>query len=160
MIERIPPLELTTPESAEIDVDFSVIVLEGAGVDRERTADGLLHRLERAFGLVGHGHAQTEHAVVALCREDEIVLAVFLHDIVVPHLFLCPGHVFHVENHAVVGGIVVLHVVPRQHVVVFHLEVSAVVVEAFAGIPVVAGVDIEAVVEHVGRWVGHIVTWE
>ena len=59
-----------------------------------------------------------------------------------------------------VGGIVVFDISPRQHVVVFHLEVATVVVEALAGIPVVAGIDIQTAVKHIGCGISHIVTRE
>ena len=101
-----------------------------------------------------------EHTVITLGREDEVVLAVLLNDIVIPHLLLGPLHVLHVENHTVVGSVIVLNIVPRQHVVVLHLEVATVIVETFAGIPVMTGVDIQASVEHIGRGVCHIIAWK
>ena len=158
--QRAPPLQLSAPETAEETVDLTIVVLEDAGVDGERAADGLILRYERAFGLVGHGHAEVEHAVVTLGREDEVVLAVLLDDVVVPHLLLGPLHLINVEDDAVIGSLVVLDVIPRKHVVVAHLEVTAVVVETLAGVPVVAGVDVQASVKHIGRGVGHIVIGE
>ena len=49
-----------------------------------------------------------------------------------------------------VSHFAILDVIPRQHVVVLHLEVATVVVEALAGIPVVRGIDIQATVKHIG----------
>ena len=158
--QRAPPLQLSAPESAEVAVDLSVVVLEHTGIDGERAANGMFLRNERTFGLVGNGYTEVEHAVVAFRGEDEIVLAVLLDDVVIPHLLLCPGHLVDIENHTMIGGLVVLDVVPRQHVVVAHLEMSAVVVETFAGIPVVAGIYIEPSVEHVGRRISHIIARE
>ena len=158
--ERLSPLELSAPESAEVAVDATVVVFEDAGVDGERAAYGLVLWYERALRTVGHGHAEAEDAVVAFGGEDEIVLAVLLDDIIVPHLFLGPFHLVDVEDDTVVGRLVLLDIAERQDMVVAHLKVSAVVVEALAGVPVVAGVDIEAAVEHVGRGVGHIVVRE
>ena len=33
--QRVPPLQLTAPESSEVAVDLTVVILEYAGVDRE-----------------------------------------------------------------------------------------------------------------------------
>ena len=37
--QRMPPLELSAPESTEVTVDLAVVILEHAGIDRERAAD-------------------------------------------------------------------------------------------------------------------------
>ena len=39
-------------------------------------------------------------------------------------------------------------------------EVTAIIVEAFAAIPVMRWVNIQATVKHIGRWVCHIILWE
>ena len=160
VVDRMPPLQLTTPKTAEEAVDLTVVVLKYTGIDGERATDGSLLRNERALRLVGNGHTEVEHTVIALSGEDEVVLAILLDDVVVPHLLLCPLHLVDIKNHTVVGSFVVLNIIPRQHVIVAHLEVSAIIVEALASIPVMAGVDVQASVEHVGRWVSHIVTRE
>ena len=63
--QRTPPLELTAPETTEIAIDLAVVILEHAGVDGERAANGLGLRNERTFGLVGNSHTEVEHAVIA-----------------------------------------------------------------------------------------------
>ena len=113
MIKRTSPLQLSAPESSEVAIDLTVVVLEHTGVNGERATDGKFLGDERAFGLVGHGYAQTEHAAVLFGREDEVVLAVFLDDVVVPHLFLGPGHIFHVEDDTMVGNFAIFNIVPR-----------------------------------------------
>ena len=120
----------------------------------------MLLRDERAFWTVGDGHAEVELTVIVLGREDEIVLAVLLHDIAVPHLALHPGHLVLVEDDAVVGHGAVLKVIEGEHVVVAHLEVAAVVVEYVLTLAVVARINVELAVKHVGCGVSHIVTGE
>ena len=154
------PLQLTTPDATKIAVDLVVVVLEDAGVDAIGTNDGCGLRDEGTFGFVGHGHAKVEDTGVVLSGEDEIVLAVFLHHVIVPHLLLCPGHLIDIEDHAMVGDLTAHHVVHRQHVVVAHLEMATVVIETLAAVPVMAGIDIHAAVEHIGRGVGHIILRE
>ena len=62
-----------------------------------------------------------------------MVLAVDLHDIVVPHLLLSPGHILDIEDLAAVRDVGFHRVaVDAQHVVVLHLEVTAVVVEGLS----------------------------
>jgi len=148
LARRLVPLELTAPETAEVAVDLSVVVLEDTGVDAERAADGVFLRDEGALGALGDGHAQVEDAVVVLGREDEVVAAVLLHDIAVPHLLLGPRHLIHVEHDAVVGDRGCQGVALQgENMVVAHLEVAAVIVEGSTGLDVVRGVDVQTVVE-------------
>ena len=110
----------------------------------------MLLRYEGAFRTVGNGHAEVEDAVVVLGREDEVVFAVLLDDVVVPHLLLGPCHILHVEDNAMISSFTVLNIIERQYVVVLHLEVSAIVVESGTSLPVVAGIDVELTVKHIG----------
>ena len=113
---------------------------------------------EWPFGTLAGGYAQVEDTVVVLSREYEVVAAVLLHHIVVPHLLLSPGHLVHIEDDTVIGDFGFEGITrKRKHVVVAHLEVSAVVVEGCSRLDVVRGVDVEAVAKHVDRRVGHIV---
>ena len=91
-----------------------------------------------------------EHTVIVFCREDEEILAVLFNDVIVPHLLLCPGYILYVQNYSVVGSFTILHVVERQHVVVFHLEVASVIVEGMSCLSVVRGVDIQFAVKNIG----------
>ena len=152
------PLQLSTPQSTIVAIHLSIVVLEHTGIDAVGTTDGMLLSNERTLGTVGNSHAEMEHAIIVLGREDEVVLAVLLDDIAVPHLLLGPFHILHIENHTVVGGIAVLHIIERQHMVVLHLEVATVIVEGCTCLPVVRGVDVELAVKHMGRRIGHIVT--
>ena len=65
-----------------------------------------------------------------------------------------------VEDNAMIGDGTCLDIVERQHVVVAHLEVSAVVVEHVVALAVVRGIDVELAVKHFGRRVGHIIAGE
>jgi hypothetical protein len=49
---------------------------------------------------------------------------------------------FDTEDYAMVGGGIPLYVIKRQDMVVLHLEVTAIVVEALTTVPVVARIDI------------------
>ena len=91
-----------------------------------------------------------EHTIIVLGREDEVVLAVLLYTVVVPHLFLCPFHLLYIEDDTMVCDIALFQVFERQHMVVFHLEVSSVIVEGMSSLTVVAGVDIQLAVKHIG----------
>ena len=148
LARRLVPLELTAPETAEVAVDLPVVVLEDTGVDAEGAADGVLLRDEGALGALGDGHAQVENAIVVLGREDEVVAAVLLHDIAVPHLLLGPRNLVHVEHNAVVGDRGCQGVsLQGENMVVAHLEMAAVIVEGSTGLDVVRGVDVQTVVE-------------
>ena len=113
MLDGTIPLQLSAPETTEVGVDLSVVVLEHAGVDGERAADGVLLGNERALRTVGNGYAEVEYAIVVLGREDEVVLAILFDDVIVPHLLLGPCHILHVEDDAVVGGFAVFNIIPR-----------------------------------------------
>ena len=112
VVQRTAPLQLSTPESTEVAVYLSIVVLKHTRVDGERATDREFLRNERTFGLVCHSNAKTEHTTVFLCREDEIVLAVLLNDIVVPHLLLSPWHVLNIEDNTVVGNFAIFNIVP------------------------------------------------
>ena len=145
------PLQLSAPDTTEVDIDSTIVVLEDTRVDAVGLADRVGLRDERTFGSVGDGHTQAEDTIVVLCRKDQMVLAVDLHDIVIPHLLLRPGHVLDVEDLSAVGDVGFHRVaVDAQHVVVLHLEVTTVVVEGRTAVPVVGRVDIDLVVKHMG----------
>ena len=156
--KRLPPLELSAPETAKIGVDGAVVVLEDAGIDGERATDGLRLRNEGSFGLVGNSHAKTEHAVVTLAGEYVVVFAVFLHYVAVPQLFFSPRHILHVEDYAMVVDLAGHRVaVNGESVVVLHLEVSAVVVLFGVSLPVVGRIDENLAVENMNGRVCHVV---
>ena len=110
----------------------------------------MLLRNERTLRTVGNGYAEVEYAIVVLSREDEVVLAILFDDVIVPHLLFGPCHILHVEDDAVIGGFAVFNIIPRQHVVVLHLEVTAIIVESSTSLPVVAGIDEQFAVKHIG----------
>ena len=94
-------------------------------------------RNERSLGLVCHGDSEVKYAGVVLGGEDEVVFAVFLHDVVVPHLLFCPGHLVDIEDDTVVGHLAFHDILHGKYVIVAHLEMTAVVVETLAAVPVV-----------------------
>jgi hypothetical protein len=110
--QRMPPLELSTPETSEVTIYLSVVILKHTGIDRERTTNRLVHRLERTFGLVSHSNTQTEDTVKGFCREDQIVLTILLNTVIVPHLLLSPGHLLHIEDYTMISSLVVLYIIP------------------------------------------------
>ena len=150
VIERAPPLQLSTPEAAEVAVNLSIVILEHAGVDGEGATDGLCLRYEGTFRLISNSYAKVENTVIAFGREDEVVFSILLDNIIVPHLLLGPGHILDIKNHTMVGDLTILQIVEGEHMVVLHLEVSTIIVETLSGIPVVAGIDIELTVKHIG----------
>ena len=118
----------------------------------------MLLRNKRTFGTLGNGNAQMEDTAKVLCREDEVIAAVLLNDIVVPHLLLSPRHLVHVENQAVVCDVGFERIARKgQHMVVAHLEMSAVVVEGSTCLDVMRRVDKESFTKDMDRRVGHIV---
>ena len=142
------PLQLAAPDTTKVGVNLAVIVLEDAGVNGVGTTDRVGQRLEWAFGSIGYSHAQAHATIIVLAAEHQVILAVQLHDIAVPQLFLTPGNVFHAKYLAMVGYLAVHYVIERQHVVVFHLEMSAVIVETLTAIPVVGRIDVETVTKY------------
>ena len=100
-------------------------------------------------------------AIVVLCREDEVVAPVLLHYVVVPHLLLCPGHLIDIEYHTIVGDIGFEGIAREgQRMIVAHLEVSAIIIEGSPRFAVMRRVNIQAVIKHMDRRVGHIIGWE
>jgi hypothetical protein len=154
------PLQLTAPQTSVVAEDTAVIVLENARVDAVGTTDGIFLWNEWAFWLVGNGYTQVEFSIIILGREDEIVFAILFYYVAVPHLLLHPRHLVLVEDNAMVGNRTVLDIFEREDVVVTHLEVAAIIVEDIVALAVVAGVDVQLIVKHMSRRVGHIVTGE
>ena len=135
------------------------VVMPKAGLTM---VEGTISEWKMAEGAaVNKGDAKMEDSVVVLGREDEVVAAVLLHHIVVPHLLLGPGHLVNIENDTMIGDRGFERIAgKREHVVVAHLEVSAVVIEGCACFDVVRGIDVQLVVKHVDRRIGHVITGE
>ena len=107
----VVPLQLSAPDAAEEGVHRSVVVLEQTRVDGIGAADGVGLRYERSLGSVGDGDAEAEHTIVVFSAVEQVVTAVFLHDVVVPQLLLSPWHVLHAQDDTVVGDVAVHDVV-------------------------------------------------
>ena len=107
-----------------VEVGIPVGGQQAAGVDAEHALDGLFLRGEGAVGAVRHGDAHGEAAAFpGRIREVEIVLSAALHAVRRPHgiaLRVAPGHVFLVQDHAMVRP--VHEVLGREAVVVRHAE--------------------------------------
>ena len=108
---------------------------------------------ERALRLIGDSHTKMEHTVVVLGRENEVILAIFLDDIIVPHLFLGPLHLIHMKNHAVIGNLTIFNILHRNDMIVFHLEMTAIIVEGSTCLPVMRGIYIEFAIKYISRGV-------
>ena len=158
LLRSLIPLELTAPETAEVAIDLAVIVLEHAGVDRERTTDGVLLRNKRTLGPVGDGYTKMEYTVIVLSREDQVVLAVFLDDIIVPHQLLGPSDLIYIENLTIICHLAVFHVFHGNHVIVLHLEVTAIIIEGSTSLPVMRRIDEQFSVKNIGRRICIIIT--
>ena len=122
-------LKLSAPKSAEIYINRAVIILEDTRVYRVRSANVVGLRLKRTFRSVCNSHSKVEHIVLVLCAEDKIILTVFLNDIIVPQLSACPWNILQVENLATVGSLFVLNISERERMIVFHFEMTAVVIK-------------------------------
>ena len=57
-------LELSTPNTAKVEVCFSIFVNERCGVDREGFGDGFGIGSEWTLGLVGNGYTDLEDTCV------------------------------------------------------------------------------------------------
>jgi hypothetical protein len=89
-------------------------------------------------------------------REVEVVAAVLaLRAVGGPHLLVDPGHVLGADGDAVVRHLAAL-LGEREDVVVDHVVLVALVVEAEVVLAVVAGVDVDLAVEDVRRRVGRV----
>lgn len=150
-------LQLSAPEAAEVHVIVTVTVIQYGGVYAVTTAHRVGLRDEWSFGTVADGNTDTEDVVLVFQGEVHIVFSVFLGYIAVPELASRPGDVFGGEHEAVVGDFSVHRVVGGEDVIVFHVEVVAVVIFGDAAFPVVRRVDVKAVVEYVNGGVCHII---
>lgn len=148
-------LQLAAPQAAKVQVGLPVAVDEGRGVDAEATADGVRVRHEWTLGRVGHGDANAEDGVLVARGEVEVVLSVLAGGVGGPELLGNPGDVLGLEHDAVVDyGVGGVQGRGAEDVVVSHVVLVAIVIELDAGVTVVRGVDVDAVVEDVGRGVG------
>ena len=56
-----------------------------------------------------------------------------------------------------VGHLAFHYIVEREHMIVFHLEMTAVVIKGSATVPVVRGVNVKPPVKHPCGRIGHVV---
>ena len=59
-----------------------------------------------------------------------------------------------------IGDIAILDIVEREHMIILHLEMAAIIVECSACLPVVRRINVKPAVKHIGRGVCHIITRE
>ncbi|OSS50698.1 hypothetical protein B5807_04694 [Epicoccum nigrum] len=155
LVERpcCPVLQLAAPDAAKEEVRAAVVVDERRRVDAEAALDVVGLGLERALGLVADGHTHTEDTFLVARGEVEVVFPVLGRGVWGPELFRDPGHVFLLENYAVVchGPADLFH---AEDVVVGHVVLVAIVVVLDVGLTVVGRVDVELAVKDVRRGVG------
>ncbi len=155
-------LELSAPDAAEVEVLLAVVVFQDGYVDGVAAHHGCGLRDEGAFGAVGYGDAEAEDVVAVFQGEVHVILAIFLLHVAIPQLATMPGDVLDAEYDAVVGEFLFatddgFEVVGGEDVVVFHVEVVAVVVFGYATFPVMAGVNVQTAIPYVYGGVGHVV---
>ena len=154
-------LELSAPDSAEVEIIVSVGVGEHADVNRVAAAYGVGLWYEGSFGTVGYGYSDAEDVVLVLEGKVEVVTSVFFGAVAVPELSSGPGYVGDVEGFAVVGDFACHGVaVDGEYVHVFHDVLVAVVVFDVFTFPVVGGVDVNLAVVYVYARIGHVVVRE
>ncbi|TLD22168.1 hypothetical protein PspLS_08025 [Pyricularia sp. CBS 133598] len=159
VVALLVALQLATPQAAKVDVRLllGVVVDEDGRVDAEGALDGLRVRGKGPLGLVGDGDADAEYPLLVAGGEVEVVLAVAGGGVGGPQLFGHPGDVLGAEGQAVVhDGLGRVEAVGGEDVVVGHVVLVAVVVELDVGLAVVRRVDVDLVVEDVGRRVGRV----
>lgn len=160
VVALLVALKLAAPQPAKVHVRllFRVVVVDEHGrVDAEGTLDGLRVRGEGPLGLVGHGDADAEDALLVAGGEVEVVLAVARGGVGGPQLLGHPGYVLGAEGQAVVHDrLGRVDAAGGEDVVVGHVVLIAVVVELDVGLAVVRRVDVDPVVEDVGRRVGRV----
>lgn len=154
-------LQLAAPEPAEVQVRVARVgVHEGRGVDAVAAGDGLGVRREGPGGGVADGDADAEDGRRVARREEQVVPPVLEGRVGRPELLRRPRHVLGAQHHAVVGhGALAVRRVQRrrrEHVVVGHVVLVAVVVELDVRLAVVRGVDVHAALEDVGGGVRRV----
>ena len=105
------PLQLSTPKASEVSINLSIVILEHARVYREGTTNRHSLWCERSFRFVSYSYTQMEYAIIVFGRENQVVFAILLYAVVVPHLLFSPGHIFHVEYHTMIRYRTVFNIV-------------------------------------------------
>lgn len=150
-IERAsgPALQLTTPDTAEVEVGLAILVDEAGRVDAVTALDGLGISLEGALGLVTLSDTNAEDTVMVACGEVQVVFAVLGGGVGCPQLLRCPGDVLHLQSDAMVSHLAV-NAGQTENVVVNHIVLVAIIVILDIGLTVMGGVDVELAIEDVG----------
>ena len=122
-----PVLQLAAPDAAEEEVRAAVIINKRRRVDAETTLDVVGLGLEGALGLIADGDTHAEDTFLITRGEVEVVFPVLGRCVGGPKLFGDPGHVFLLEDHAVVchGPADLFH---AEDVVIGHVVLIAIVV--------------------------------
>src|SRR5690606_6991918 len=116
-----------TPDAAKIHIVGAVIVGKHGRIDGIATLDRLWLWLEGARRRITNGYTDLENTVAAFGREIKIVFTVFGGRVGSPHLPLGPGYIPHMQRHAVIHSFAA-GAIERQHVVVLHAKMIAVVI--------------------------------
>lgn len=158
-----PALELATPNPAEVEIRFAVIVDKYSRVDAVASWNRRGFWFKRTFGFVADGYADAKDAIVVPGWEVEKVLVVLeptvwsLHIVssesshhqrngIYPELLRRPRNVFQPKNLPMIR-----HFTPnfphRQHMVISHIILAAIVVVGNVCSAIVRRVNIKSPVE-------------
>ena len=150
-------MELAAPDPPEIEVCGAVGVDEGGGVDAEGAWDWFCIRSEGAFRVGGLGDADLELPLLVAGREVGVVLPVGEGGVGGPDLFRGPRDLGEGEGGAVVGYIVGIRRGGEGYdVVVYHVVLGAMVIVWDGCFAVMGGIDVDSIVEGVGRGIGDV----
>ena len=141
-------LQLSSPDSTEINIDTAIIIFENGRVDAVASFYRIRLRNKRAFGFLADSDSQTEYIVLILHGEIQIIPAVLLGDITVPQLPACPGNIFYPQHDTMIYHFTTHNIICREYMIIFHVKMIAIVIFGNTALPVMRRINIHSIIKH------------
>lgn len=157
VVALLVALELTAPETTEVEVSLAIIINKTGRVDTETALDGFRVWDERSLGLVANSDTNAENVLLVASREVEVVFPVLGSAVRRPQLLGDPRNVLGPEDDAVVCHFAGRRkAVDTEDMVVGHIILVAIVIELDVGLAIVRRVDVDLAIENMSRGVGGV----
>ncbi|KAI6763653.1 hypothetical protein HG531_013041 [Fusarium graminearum] len=151
IIALLVALQLSTPETSEVEISLSIVIHKACGVNAVATLDRLWVWGERTLWLVTDSNTNAEDSLLVSCGEVKEVFAVFLSGIRSPELLGHPRDVFCLQDDTMVSDLGRrVQALSTEDMVVSHVVLIAIVVELDIGLTIVRGIDIDLAIEDMG----------
>ena len=151
-------LKLSTPQSTEIHIIVTISVIPYSRIDAVTSLHRISFRYKRTIRFITHSYPDTKYIILIFQWKIHIILTIFTNHITIPKLTARPRNILRGKHHSMIFYFTVHHIIHRIHVIIFHIEMIAIIIFGNTTFPIVRGINIQFAIKYMYGRVSHIIT--